>query len=189
MIRGALKFIKQQLDQYIALNFGLQESAVVINALLDLDGAASEKNKNKVVITMINLDLETSRQFATMNRRLSNRDIAQVNAAQHFNVDLLFTSNFDDYEEALKFLGATISFFQANTSFNAEHMSSMPSGLTRLNFEIENASYLDTHNLWSAMGAKYQPSIIYKVRHISIDSDQINSVQPSITKVVANAGQ
>ncbi|MFT5654872.1 MAG: hypothetical protein ACI9XU_000586 [Arenicella sp.] len=187
MIRNALNFIKQQLDEYLSLHFDLDESAVVINSLLDLDGGVSKKNQNKVVVTMINLDHETSRQYSTAQRKLNSKDIAEFSPAQYFNIDLLFTANFDDYEESLKFLTRTISFFQANMSFNANNLPGMPRGVSKLNFQIENSSFLETHNLWSAMGAKYQPSIIYKIRHISIDSEQVSAIKPSVTRVAATA--
>ena len=182
MINSALSFIKQQLDHHLALNFALDESAVVVNSLLDLDGGVPKKNKNKVVITMINLDHETSRQYSTVQRRLNSQEVAAVSPAQYFNVDLLFTASFDDYQEALKFLSATIRFFQVNTSFKSDTMPDMPKGISRLNVEIENTNFLDTHNLWSVMGAKYRPSIIYKLRHIIFDSEQINTVQQTFVK-------
>jgi len=33
------------------------------------------------------------------------------------------------------------------------------------------------------MGAKYQPSIIYKVRHVVIQSDQLQAITPSVKGV------
>ena len=182
MISSALNFIKQQLDHYLALHFELDESAVAINSLVSLDGTASKKNQNKMVITMVNLEHENNRHFSNTPRLPSEHGDAEISPAQYFNIDLLFTANFDEYEEALKFLSATIRFFQANTSFNSNTIPGMPEGISRLNFEIENIDFLDTHNLWSAMGAKYQPSIIYKVRHITFDSEQINTVQPTLVK-------
>ena len=183
MIKGALIFIKQQLDQHLALDFDLDESAVVLNSLLEEEGEPAKKNQNKMVITMINLDHETSRQYSGMQRRVDDNQVAVVNQAVLFNIDLLFTANFDDYEEALKFLSATISFFQANASFNASNRPGMPIGVSKLNFEIENSSYLDTHNLWSAMGASYRPSIIYKIRHVTIDAEEINALQPTVSGI------
>jgi hypothetical protein len=54
-----------------------------------------------------------------------------------------------------------------------------------LNFEIENASYFEIHNLWSAMGAKYQPSIIYKVRHVTVQGNEIKAIAGAVTDVNA----
>ncbi|WP_320823093.1 Pvc16 family protein [Reinekea sp.] len=128
--------------------------------MLQQDGSFPQKNQNKMVITLINLDHETTRAYSTTHRRLSDGSFAKTESDALFNVTLLFTASFDDYEEALKFLNATIAFFQATPSFNSKVTPGLPKGIKALNFDIENTSFSETHNLWSAMGAKYQPSII-----------------------------
>ncbi len=175
MIKTALVFIKQQLDQYLKNRFELEESVTVLNHLVGQDGLAPLKNQNKMVITLINLDHETAKQFYGSVPRSQQDTSLKTQPAVHFNVDLLFSASFDDYEEALKFLNATVCYFQANNSLNSQVTADMPQNITRLDFEIENSSYLEMHNLWSAMGAKYMPSMIYKVRHLTIDAEQIES--------------
>lgn len=187
MIQTSLLFIKKKLDQYLTLRFKLEESITVLNHLISQDGSYPQKNQNKMVITLINLDYDTNKQFQSKQQRLSDNDFIKTNPAIQFNVDLLFTASFDDYEEALKFLNATIAFFQSNNSLNAKTMPDIPSGIKMLNFEIENASFFEIHNLWNAMGAKYQPSIIYKVRQISIQNDEIKAIVRGVTDVEAKA--
>lgn len=181
MIKTALVFIKQQLDQQLVNRFSLDESIVILNHLLEPDGGVPQKNQNKMVITLINLDHETAKQYYGGQLRTPGGNITKVNPALHFNADLLFTANFDDYEEALKFLNATIGFFQANNSFNSKTTPDIPAPIKMLNFDIEKSTYAEIHNLWSAMGAKYQPSIIYKVRHLTIASDEVKAIVTSVT--------
>ncbi|MDD5754264.1 MAG: DUF4255 domain-containing protein [Methylococcales bacterium] len=181
MIQTALVFIKKKLDQYLVNSFKLDESIAVLNHLVGQDGSCPKKNQNKMVITLINLDYETFKQFQNPSQRTKDNSIVKTNPAVQFNVDLLFTACFDDYEEALKFLTATIAFFQSNNSFNSKTTPDIPNGIKTLNFEIEKTSYFEIHNLWNAMGAKYQPSIIYKVRHISIQSSEIKTIVSAVT--------
>ncbi|MBV1873617.1 MAG: DUF4255 domain-containing protein [Gammaproteobacteria bacterium] len=183
MIKTALVFIRQHLDQYLKNKFMLDESVVVLNHLLDADGGLPKKNKNKMVVTLINLDRETSKQYAGNQQRMQNGRMVKINPAINFNVDLLFTASFDDYGEALKFLNATICFFQSNPSLNAKSTPDIPVNIKKLNIEIENSSYAEIHNLWSAMGAKYQPSIICKIRHVSIQSDEIAAINMPVYDV------
>jgi hypothetical protein len=42
------------------------------------------------------------------------------------------------------------------------------------------------HSLWTAMGAKYQPSIVYKARLITIQSYENESFTPAINKTENN---
>lgn len=165
--------------------FGLDESITVLNHLVNQDGSYPQKNQNKMVITLINLDYDTNKQYQDTQHKARDNGIVKTNPAIQFNIDLLFTASFDDYEEALKFLNATIAFFQSHNSLNSKTTPDIPSGIKILNFEIENASYFEIHNLWSAMGAKYQPSIIYKVRHVTVQGNEIKSIVAAVTDVNA----
>jgi hypothetical protein len=187
MIQTALVFIKKKLDQYLVNSFKLDESVTVLNHLIDRDGSYPTKNQNKMVMTLINLDYETFNKQFQNSQRTSGINIVKTNPAIHFNLDLLFTASFDDYEEALKFLTATITFFQSNNSLNSQATPDIPDEIKKLNFEIEKTSYFEIHNLWNAMGAKYQPSIIYKVRHITIQSDEIKAIVSAVTNVTTEA--
>jgi hypothetical protein len=183
MLQTVLLFIKKKLDQALVNGFELDESITVLNHLLQQDGSFPEKNQNKMVITLINLDHETNKAYSANHHRLRDDSFAKTQPDTLFNVTLLFTASFGDYEEALKFLNATIAFFQATPSFNSKVTPGLPKGIKALNFDIENTSFSQTHNLWSAMGAKYQPSIIYKVRHVAVKCDQLEGVIPAVVGI------
>jgi hypothetical protein len=183
MLESALIFIRRKLDQYLINCFSLSESVTALNQLVGQDGAFPQKNQNKIVITLINLEHETAKQYYGGQKSLGSDGFGRINPAIRFNLDLLFTASFDDYEESLKLLGETIAFFQANQSFNRQTMPDMPDGISMLSFEVESISYFETHNLWSAMGAKYMPSVIYKVRHVTIQTDQITGVVSPVSDV------
>jgi len=182
MIDAALIYIEQTLDRYLINHLGLDHSTVILNNLVDGLGNPPSKNQNKIVITLINLEHETSKQFYGGQRR-DNGNVDNVNPDVYFNLDILIAANFDAYDEALKFLTATIYFFQANNSFNRKNSPKLPEGIVALNFEIENSPYAKTHNLWSALGAKYQPSIIYKIRHVCVQAEQIKGTVSEIQGV------
>ncbi|MFT5162276.1 MAG: hypothetical protein ACI9FJ_000844 [Alteromonadaceae bacterium] len=183
MLNQSLLVVKQKLEQHLKNRFGLQENIVVLNPLVEPDGSAPQKNQNKMVITLINLVQETNKQYSAGHQR-RGQSVIKVNPALYFNLYVLFTASFDDYEEALKFLNATIGFFQANISLNCTS-ELKAAGVMTLKFDIEDATHNELHSLWSAMGAKYRPSIMYKVRSVSIQSDEIKTVVPEIQQVNA----
>lgn len=189
MLEKALQFTRDVLDRYLRNKFGLSDSAVVINNVINPNGEVPQKNQNKIVISLLNIEQETNKQFYGRNQRQRSGSFADVNPMERYNLDVLFSSNFSDYGETLKFLNATIEFFQANVSIDRGNFASLPEGMNRLDFDIEQITYHQMHSLWSAMGAKYQPSVIYKTRLITIQTDQTirtiegvsqtqNSVQP-----------
>jgi len=182
MINKALQFTNDVLDQFLKTRFGLEESKVLLNNLIDSNGSIPEINQNKVVISLINIEKETAKPFYNRNKQLANGSYATINQAERYNLDVLLSSNFNNYTETLKFLNAVILFFQVNNYLDSNISANIPLGLERLEFEIEKITYHQMQSLWTAMGAKYQPSVIYKIRLITIQGDEVNGFEPSITQ-------
>jgi hypothetical protein len=92
----------------------------------------------------------------------------------------LFSSNFADYAEGLKFLNAAILFFQVHTFLDAATYPQMPEGLSKIEFDIEKLTYHQMHSLWTSMGAKYLPSVIYRMRLITIKGSDVTGFTPAV---------
>ena len=187
MLNKALQFTNDVLDQFLKNRFGLDESRVVLNNLIESSGAIPQINQNKVVISLINIEKETAKPFYIRNQKLSNGNYADINPSERYNLDLLISSNFDDYSETLKFLNAVILFFQINNALDATSFSSIPDGLSKLEFEIEKITYHQMQSLWTAMGAKYQPSVIYKLRLITLQGNETEGITPAISQTANSA--
>jgi hypothetical protein len=181
MINKALQFINNVLDQFLRNRFSLDESKVLLNNLIEGNGSLPQINQNKIVISLINIEKETAKPFYVRNLKLENGNYSDINPSERYNLDLLISSNFDDYSETLKFLTAVITFFQVNTSFDASSFSNLPAGLTKLEFDIEKISYHQMQSLWTAMGAKYQPSVVYKMRLMTIQANETEGFIPAIS--------
>lgn len=172
MIDVSLAFVRRVLDQYLVTSFGQESGIVILNNLISSDGQIPEKNKNKIVITLVNLEYETNKQFYGGKKR-EGEQYSLVNPAVYFNLDILISASFDEYSESLKVLTAIIGFFQENQSFNRANSPMLPDGISMLKFEIENSSSTKMQNLWTSLGAKYLPSIVYKIRHVAVQGGQI----------------
>jgi hypothetical protein len=182
MISKALQFTNDVLDQFLRNRFGTDESKVVLNNLIEGNGSLPQINQNKVVISLINIEKETAKAFYVRNQKLTSGNYSDVSPAERYNLDLLISSNFDDYSETLKFLNAVIVFFQVNNSLDAGSFSGIPAGFTKLEFEIEKISYHQMQSLWTAMGAKYQPSVIYKMRLLTIQANEAEGFMPAVSQ-------
>lgn len=172
MIEKAFEFISSTLDQFLKNKFGLDENKVIINSIVDIDGASPIANKNKVVISLINIERESLKPFYNRNKKSPSGAFSAISPVEYYNFTLLVSSNFDDYKETLKFLNATVLFFQMHPSINSSTFSNIPKGLDKLDFELERVDYQQMHSLWSALGAKYRPSVIYKTKMIIPDGDE-----------------
>jgi hypothetical protein len=180
MLNDSLIAVKRKLQQNLQNRYSLDDDIVVLNQLVEQDGSGQQQNKNKIVITLLNLSQETTKQYINSNKKQLDSTFIKTNPALTFNLYVLFTACFDDYEETLKFLNSTIAFFQANQSVSLSSSQAGTEQFNTLRFEIENASHHEMHNLWSAMGAKYRPSILYKVRYVTIQSDELQKIVPQV---------
>lgn len=181
MINQSLQFTNKLLGQFLKNRFGLDEDKIVLNYIVDVNGTFPKVNQNKVVLSLINVEKETNQPFYIKNKQLENGNYSSFNPVERYNLDILISSNFDDYNESLKFLDAIIYFFQINNYLDASNSSSIPEGLSKLEFEYEKISYHQMHSLWTAMGAKYQPSIIYKMKLIKVQANETIAIIPAVT--------
>ncbi|WP_417799588.1 DUF4255 domain-containing protein [Tenacibaculum sp.] len=182
MIFKSLQFTSNMLNQFLKNKFGLSDDVVVANNIIDQKGAVPIENQNKVVITLIHIGQETVKSFYSRNNQSKNGNYVHKPLEERYNLYILISPNFEDYNEVLKFLNASIQFFQIHTALDANTSSSIPKGISRLEFEFEKGDgYQQMHNLWSALGAKYQPSVIYKMKLISISSNEIKGFTSEIT--------
>ena len=182
MISKALQFTNTSLNQFLKNKFGLSDDVVVTNRIIDQNGTVPVENQNKVIISIVHVGQETVKSFYNRNSRMANGNYENKPVGERYNIYILIAPNFEEYNETLKFLNASIQFFQINGALDANTSSTITKGITRLEFEFEKGDgYLQMHNLWSALGAKYQPSVIYKMKLISIASNEVRSFEAEIT--------
>jgi hypothetical protein len=161
MTEKSLLFISEILDEFIKKQFLMNDSKVILNRLINSDGSIPEINQNKLIITLINIEEESVlRQNVPAQRTDAFNRIIKHDYAVYF----LLSSNFENYSEALKFLDAAIHFFQVQGKFSAGSHPNFPSALTSFHLELYKVNLETIANIMVSMGAKYQPSVFYKVR-------------------------
>lgn len=190
MINTALEYTRRSLNQFIQNKFAINDEVVISNRLVDPNGTVPIENQNKIVLSIVHIDQETNKAFHNRNKRLADGDYAVVPLDELYNVFFLVVPNYNNYQEALKLLNASIQFFQNHSSIDKNSYANIPKGIHKLEFEFEKGDgYMQMQNLWSALGAKYQPSVIYKMRLIAMSSDQVIGFNSSIKKTSNNVEQ
>jgi len=185
MLDKALLFVRDLLDAHLRRRMGLSDTLVTLNHLGSNDSNPLQKTQNRLVMTLVMLEYETSKNFYSAQPT----EPVRKHPVQRFNLHVLMSANFDDYPEALKILTETLLFFQARPAMLPVEYPQMPPGLTALQFEVENSSETKTFEMWSALGAHYLPSVLYKIRHITIDADQISEVAAATTDIGLEVGR
>tara|TARA_Y100000782_G_scaffold115414_1_gene158050 strand:+ start:1821 stop:2396 length:576 start_codon:yes stop_codon:yes gene_type:complete len=182
LIATALKYVTGFLNKEIKLQYGLDSNPVLLSSLINPDGTVTENIENKLILSLINIEHETTvnttQQFHATGNNSFNRKAPPV----CLNLYLLASANYDskNYTEALKMISTLIGIFQANPYLNKENDPDMPVSIDLLRFEIFNLPIKELSHIWSGIGAKYVPSIIYKVRMLTIQEGQITEQIPGV---------
>ena len=182
MIYAAISHITGQLNQHLKQAFDLNEDIVMVANITEQDGTITVNANNKIVASLVNVEREMTPGCRPLAAPASDLPAAQSHPPIHTNLYLLFAGNFNgkNYGEALKFLSATISFFQRNPFFTSQNSPDLDHRIARIALEIENLNFKDLSSLWTVLSGKYLPSVLYKIRMITFDAREIVGRAPKI---------
>ena len=177
MIQNVISVINKEINTYFKSRFDLTEDKLLVSHLVNQDGSVAFNGENKMVCSLINVEQEK----INLNAGISS--MPKMNPPVNLNLYLLYSAYFtaDNVDEAFKFLTALIAFFQRKTIFTPQNTPLLSPNVNKITFEIINLDLGEMSNLWAALGAKYMPSVIYKLRMISINEEAIIADIPAIT--------
>lgn len=200
MIHYALKFLTQELNEFLKIRLGAigeNEDKVF------LTGVASNQEilipENSLGISLINVEEE--RTFKEQRYMVKNEKeiFEKINPELKLNLYILISANFqssdidnsDAYEEGLKQLSYAITFFQSKNVFTpntSPMMASIDSNLKKLVVELFSYNFEQLYNFWSVVGTSYLPSVLYKVKVVRIHEKLIQDTGRPIEKIRINSG-
>ena len=182
MIYAAIVHITGQLNQNLKRSFNLNEDIVAVANITEQDGTVTVNTANKIVASLVNVEKEMTPGCRPPAAASANLPPVESYPPIHTNLYVLFAGNFsgNNYVESLKFLSATISFFQRNPLFTSQNSPDLDRRIARLALEIENLNFKDLSSLWTVLSGKYLPSVLYKIRMITFDGREIVGRAPRI---------
>ncbi len=86
----------------------------------------------------------------------------------------------DNYVAALRRLSQAIVFFQGTSFFDRIKFPTFPPEIEKLTVELFSLSLEQQNQLWASLGAKYFPSVVYKLRLLVMDQNLFGNDTPVI---------
>lgn len=169
MIYYCMEHLRKQLNQFLDRKYDFDEQLVVLSGVSSSEGGQPTNISNKVVLTLANIERETS----VNNKGLGGRNELLVTVPVHLNLYVLICANFSSYAEALKLISSAVEFYQLNPVFNKNNSPDLPDGIDKILIDIENVTPHELSNMWGTLGSNYLPSILYKVRMVTIAPDAV----------------
>lgn len=179
MLTDALNTLSNVLSDHVKKKFNLDED---IASLLPLPNSQSMTPGNKIHLTLVNVERETAHGIAFSHKSVSESHYRKGGPTWHLNLYVMISAVFPEkqYEEALQVLSGV---FQALQLY---HVLPLPQGNATLSIEPVNLSFTELSNLWGILGGSYYPSILCKIRTLSIDGGETKEIgrvidEPALT--------
>jgi len=159
------------------LNDTITPTAAIAN-VVDIVNGNDGQNDADIVISLVNIEevrLARDQQYVV---RVDDQ-LLPKHPPVHLDISLLFTAYGAGYENNIKNLQEVIAFFQQRPVFSSTEIAEFAAdGIERLTMELVTLGLEQLQQLWSMLGGKYQPSVLYKMRMLTIDSVQDRPVSP-----------
>ncbi|MEM9326149.1 MAG: DUF4255 domain-containing protein [Bacteroidota bacterium] len=183
MIHTALEFLAGEVNTYLKLKNDITNDLVSLTNVATQEGNWAIPN-NRLGLSLINIEEE--KIFKEQRTTFVNSS----GLAQHYNPEIklnlyvLISANYtsgdgDDtveYLEGLKQLSYVLRFFQGKNVFtndNAPGLAALDMSVEKLVVELFSYTFEQLYNFWTVLGAKYLPSILYKVRLITLQEENV----------------
>ena len=183
-----MRLIANELDQSLRLQTPGASNLVVLSNLVDAAGAAVPDAADKVAAFLVNIEREDVPTRTLQPIDAGQDRVGVLQPPVHLSLMVMFAANFSGstYTEALKLIANTISFFQSRPVFNHSNTPALDDGIDQLSIEIENLGLSDLSNLWGVLGGRYVPSVLYRLRMITIDARRIEGQRRRVEQVVTD---
>lgn len=163
MVNDSLQFISNMLDKYLMGKLNVSESKVVLSNPVTADGAVPDANRNKVVLSLVNMDRTAVKAPISFGYKAATANPVDDVKPGNYTLYVLVSMSFDNYTESLKFLDEVINYFSEHTELNRADHPELPAKAAKIEVAHESTDGIHMRSIWLAMGARYQPSLIYKL--------------------------
>lgn len=179
MLHDILTSVTRELSD--ALNNKLEKASLKPSVKLGNLVKLAEIGEQSIVCSLINLQEEKTTISAFPQKGLRS------SKALAYKVQVLFTPNYKNYADNLFYLAAILDFFQSKPIFNHQNTPDLSQAVEKMMVELCSYSTEENYHLWSILGLPYQPSVIFEIRLIYSDNNEILELSSMVTNVSKNS--
>lgn len=190
MIANVLNFIKTITEDYLVDQLGnaLGNEKIVLTTFVN-DAGVTQIPVERMGLSLLNIEQERTFRAGPMPQIKQATTGTPDQAAFlkkpiDVNLQLIFTANFSNYEESLKHISMVIQCFQSQTdlAFQPTNLGEGQDPIP-LQMEINTLPLEQQHYIWSMIGLRYLPSVVYRLRMLRIQESNSTIIKPVITSI------
>lgn len=190
MINESLSFLCDELNKYLRQKLGLgpADIAVVmfnISHLADGNNNGGNAPAANAYLSLVNV--EEDRISKQQENYVRGTDGIRYQSPKLFlNLYVLFSVNEKTYDESLIKLSFITQFFQYNNVFDPLTTPGLDERIEKLIVDMCSLSFEQLNHLWGTQGGKYLPSVLYKIRQVTINENATTSEAGFIKEIHLN---
>lgn len=182
MLDSAVTFLSDQVNDYLLKRTGSDTVKVVPGNLVDETGKWAI-GATSVGLALINVEEERTLRAQVPDYVYINGSHVVLQPEIKLNLYLMFAARHTDYDHALRYISHVLTFFQAHPSFTPDAYPGLDASIEKLNVELVSYGPEQLNQLWAYLGAKYLPSVIYRVRMVVLQDIEPSGIGQPITSI------
>jgi len=187
MLDRVLDFFSGELNAYFQAKTGVVGDTVSAGPIVN-DSGKYAIQENSIAATIINIEEDAILRDQLAEVRYQQNQHVTLEPKLKLNIYVLFSANYTRYDQALKHLSLVLSYFQSQRVFTSTNFPNLNSAINRLSVEMQTLSYDQLNQIWAYIGGKHLPSVLYRVRLVSIQDESLSNVQPPLTTINIQTG-
>lgn len=163
-MKRILTYYAERLDEYLSRLHHQPEGLAEVSFV----GNSSEEKPNKMVVSLFSIERETSGGISAPVQR-SAEGYTRTSPPLLLNLNVVIAAVYDErrYGESLSVLSDTLRFIQSTPRFTVDG--------TDYTIEVVTLPTQDQNNVWTLLGGQYYPSVVCKIRRLTVDAEEIIS--------------
>ena len=185
MINESLKFLSEEVNKFLSFKLGVNTDPRFVLGNIAKAGD-NDKLLNKGIISLINIEEDRIAKQQENFVRTEN-SLEYKKPPLYLNLYVLFAVNHETtYSESLIWISYVIQMFQNQNVFTPLSHPNIDSRIQKLLVDLFTLNFEQTNHLWSTLGGKYLPSVLFKIRQITINEDAAYAGGALITEIDIN---
>jgi hypothetical protein len=179
-IHQTLQFIRTKINSY---NSNVDPIVEIMNIATLNDGDEFVDSTSPIILSIINIEhdiISKNPNTYLPNKAQANTVSKYKNPTQNLVISLLFSAytreqKTDKYQDGIVKLEHIIRCLQEQNVFYLNGNTEVDPGTenhTKLILDMESLKISELNQLWSVLGNKYMPSVLYKLRMITIQHEE-----------------
>lgn len=187
MIGASLQFLAMQLNLHLRRTMSIREDVVVVSRIVENDGKEYEGAVNKLNLFLVNMERDSMVKNHAVPEYHGDRAVVPSKVV-YLNLYFVLAANFKggNYVDSLRYLSRAVGFFLDHSYFERTTSPDMPQGIEKLAIDMENMNMQEMNNLWGTIGAKYVPSVLYRLKTVALGGNY-SYYQPYVVRLPENS--